>query len=222
MGAPNADTLMVTILIVTSPNTTHIFSSLYLWIFLVGTKEKPKSDLNVKISKGAVYLCTDCFGRDLRIKATMGVLITIATTIIFITTIIILNSDHFTTNYSGWLPLLLGQRPTVPDNESPSGSKQNLSTGDKIVISQLVTTPAELKWKFGWFQMGEGFGSAVAACDLNGDGADDLIVGSPMYRCTNTNNTNTTPITPISPISSISLTSPMYRCTKPISPIPHQ
>ena len=41
--------------------------------------------------KGGVYLCTDCFGDDLRIKATMGVLITtiIITTITTIITITI-------------------------------------------------------------------------------------------------------------------------------------
>ena len=32
-------------------------------------------------------------------------------------------------------------------------------------------------------QMGEGFGMAVAACDVDGDNLDDLIVGSPLYRC---------------------------------------
>ena len=31
--------------------------------------------------------------------------------------------------------------------------------------------------------MGEGFGMAVAACDVDGDNLDDLIVGSPLYRC---------------------------------------
>ena len=30
-------------------------------------------------------------------------------------------------------------------------------------------------------QMGETFGHAVAACDINGDGRDDLIVGAPTY-----------------------------------------
>merc|ERR1719500_777300 len=64
--------------------------------------------------KGGVYLCTDCFGDDLRIKATMGV-------------------DH-----------------------------KSFTSKDHL-------------------QMGEGFGWSVAACDLNGDGLDDLIVGSPMY-----------------------------------------
>ena len=30
-------------------------------------------------------------------------------------------------------------------------------------------------------QMGEGFGSAVAACDINRDGLDDIIVGAPTF-----------------------------------------
>jgi len=64
--------------------------------------------------KGAVYLCTDCFGRNPRVKATMGV-------------------DH-----------------------------KSFTSKDHL-------------------QMGEGFGWSVAACDLNDDGLDDLIVGSPMY-----------------------------------------
>jgi len=76
---------------------------------------------NADTFMGAVYLCTDCFGRDQRIKATMGV------------------------DYRSFLSNNL---------QSPTTSH---------------------------LQMGEGFGSAVAACDLNGDGADDLIVGSPMY-----------------------------------------
>merc|ERR1719264_1278940 len=64
--------------------------------------------------KGAVYLCTDCFGRNPRVKATMGV-------------------DH-----------------------------KSFTNKDHL-------------------QMGEGFGWSVAACDLDDDGLDDLIVGSPMY-----------------------------------------
>ena len=38
--------------------------------------------------------------------------------------------------------------------------------------------------------MGEGFGWSVAACDLDGNGRDDLIVGSPMYRYLHTNINN--------------------------------
>ena len=30
-------------------------------------------------------------------------------------------------------------------------------------------------------QMGEGFGEATAACDIDNDGFDDLIVGAPTY-----------------------------------------
>ena len=30
-------------------------------------------------------------------------------------------------------------------------------------------------------QMGEGFGSAVAACDINRDGLNDIIVGAPTF-----------------------------------------
>ena len=37
-----------------------------------------KKDQNLMF-KGAVYLCTDCFGRNPRVKATMGVLITTIT-----------------------------------------------------------------------------------------------------------------------------------------------
>lgn len=39
-------------------------------------------------------------------------------------------------------------------------------------------------------QMGESFGSALAACDINRDGLDDLIVGAPTYA-SRRNNLNT-------------------------------
>jgi len=64
--------------------------------------------------KGAVYLCTDCFGRDPGLTARMQV------------------------DYKSFL------------DESH-------------------------------LKMGEGFGMAVAACDVDGDNLDDLIVGSPLY-----------------------------------------
>ena len=35
-------------------------------------------------------------------------------------------------------------------------------------------------------QMGEYFGAALTAADINGDGLSDLIVGSPMYSLPNT------------------------------------
>ena len=38
--------------------------------------------------------------------------------------------------------------------------------------------------------MGESFGSAVAACDINRDGFDDLIIGAPTYA-SRRNNLNT-------------------------------
>ena len=30
-------------------------------------------------------------------------------------------------------------------------------------------------------QMGEGFGTSAAACDINGDGFDDVVVGAPLH-----------------------------------------
>ena len=39
-------------------------------------------------------------------------------------------------------------------------------------------------------QMGESFGSALAACDINRDGLDDLIVGAPTFA-SRRNNLNT-------------------------------
>jgi len=70
----------------------------------------PRADM----SKGAVYLCTDCFGRNDRVTAKMKV------------------------DYK--------------------------SFADKHHL-----------------KMGEEFGVAVAACDINGDRRDDLIVGAPGY-----------------------------------------
>ena len=39
-------------------------------------------------------------------------------------------------------------------------------------------------------QLGESFGSALAACDINMDGLDDLIVGAPTFA-SRRNNLNT-------------------------------
>ena len=36
-------------------------------------------------------------------------------------------------------------------------------------------------------QLGESFGSALAACDINRDGLDDLIVGAPTFANRRTN-----------------------------------
>ena len=46
--------------------------------------------------------------------------------------------------------------------------------------------PPEVEGK----QMGESFGSALAACDINRDGLDDLIVGAPTFA-SRRNNLNT-------------------------------
>ena len=55
MGAPNADTVKVPIPIIK-------FEAVLLYLKWQN------------IVKGAVYLCTDCFGEKIRVKATMGVL----------------------------------------------------------------------------------------------------------------------------------------------------
>ena len=72
--------------------------------------------------KGAVYLCTDCFGTDDDVTANM-------------------KTDF--KSFKNW------------------------------------ETRPHLK-------MGEGFGMAVTTCDINGDGLDDLIVGSPLFAADST------------------------------------
>ncbi|CAG0915435.1 unnamed protein product, partial [Notodromas monacha] len=42
-------------------------------------------------------------------------------------------------------------------------------------------SPLEIFWTFKGRQLGEFFGGAVAALDINNDGLDDLVVGAPMY-----------------------------------------
>jgi hypothetical protein len=39
-------------------------------------------------------------------------------------------------------------------------------------------------YEVGGEQEGERFGAAVAACDLDGDGREDLTVGAPLYAAT--------------------------------------
>ena len=75
------------------------------------------------------------------------------------------------------------------DHRSFIGNNHLQVTNRLVLMIRLLMTmvataaKSKIEFKFGLVQMGEGFGSSVAACDLNGDGVDDLIVGSPMYRC---------------------------------------
>lgn len=46
-----------------------------------------------------------------------------------------------------------------------------LTSGDSLLISDILEGE----------QFGEYFGSSLAACDVNNDGRDDLIVGAPLW-----------------------------------------
>ena len=47
----------------------------------------------------------------------------------------------------------------------------------KSCFRDTLTQPSSVEGE----QMGESFGSAVAACDINRDGLDDIIVGAPTF-----------------------------------------
>ena len=51
------------------------------------------------------------------------------------------------------------------------------TTNIKSCFYGTLTQPSSVEGE----QMGEGFGSAVAACDINRDGLDDIIVGAPTF-----------------------------------------
>ena len=129
--------------------------------------------------KGAVYLCTDCFGRDPLIKAKMKVYVIISIIIIIIS--IISSIIIFSLTLMPSMTIQVDHRSFTGNNHLQVTNRLVLMI--RLLMSMVVTAQQRAKFKFGLVQMGEGFGSSVAACDLNGDGVDDLIVGSPMYRC---------------------------------------
>ena len=64
------------------------------------------------------------------------------------------------------MSLFLKSHRFIIRQTSRSGSRVNFP-GHHMEVSGLV--------------MGEGFGMSAAACDFNGDGFDDLVVGAPHY-----------------------------------------
>lgn len=63
-----------------------------------------------------------------------------------------------------------------------AGAPQSADSHGKVIIFELSDEEeVVVKKELNGAEMGEYFGGALTAADINGDGLDDLVVGSPMY-----------------------------------------
>lgn len=67
-----------------------------------------------------------------------------------------------------------------------AGAPRASMTRGKVFIYQFPSSSNRnkqllMKGIFNGEQYGEYFGSALTACDVNGDGRDDLIIGAPFW-----------------------------------------
>ncbi|KAG0717791.1 Integrin alpha-PS5 [Chionoecetes opilio] len=73
--------------------------------------------------------------------------------------------------------------PPFAETQYAAGAPNEANSYGKVIIFELTKFEDSFarKQEFRGKQIGEYFGGAVAAADVNGDGLDDLVVGGPMY-----------------------------------------